>query len=257
MHVVVLSVDPADGNPQRWRRGLAEAGVSAEVLSGCPDALPAAALVISHVLLAERATPHPVWDAARRYEAAGTPLTNSTACLARCADKWLTHRAWEAAGLPQPRTWRLEELDAWPEVPALVKPAFGESARGIAVVADLRAAREAAGATRALVQEVVPCRSVLRVHATDRRVLGAHARPAAAIPGLPAPDAVERAVPITDELSQLAVAAVRAVGGGLVGLDVIETSGGYVLLEANPAFSVPVHLPELMRALVRAALDLA
>jgi hypothetical protein len=48
-----------------------------------------------------------------------------------------------------------------------------------------RGAIEAAGswASQALVQEIVDCRTVLRVHATDDQVLGAFARPAATIAG--------------------------------------------------------------------------
>ncbi len=59
----------------------------------------------------------------------------------------------------------------------------------------------------------------------------------------------------TQQLSELAVAAVQAVGGGLIGLDVIEADGECVLPEANPAFSMPAHLPRYMRRIVEAALD--
>lgn len=256
MRAVVLSADPADGNPPAWRDGLQAEGVDAVLLHDDPADLPPADLVVSHVLLGAEGSTSPVWDAARRYEAGGTPLTNSTACLACCADKWQTTLAWRAAGLAQPRTWRLDELDAWPDVPVLVKPAYGESARGIVVVADRDEADAAAAAfpAHAVVQEVVPTRSVLRVHATADEVLGAYARPAAPIAGLPTPDPSERPVPITDELYALATGAVRAVGGGLIGLDLIDTPDGPLLLEANPPFLMPVHLPELAARIVRAAI---
>lgn len=139
----------------------------------------------------------------------------------------------------------------------LVKPAFGESARGITVVADRRRAVAAAGhrASEALVQEVVDCRSVLRVHATGERVLGAFARPAACISGLAEPDPTERSVEITPTLRALSTAAVRALDGGLTGLDVIETSpGAYLLLEANATFAMPAHLPQLMESILEETL---
>jgi glutathione synthase/RimK-type ligase-like ATP-grasp enzyme len=259
VRVVVLSADPADGNAALWLEHLTAAGADTAVLHGCPAELPPADLVVSHVLLTGRPTPHPVWDAALGYEAAGTPLTNATACLAVCADKWRTHEAWRRAGLPQPRTWRLGDLNDWPDGRVLVKPAFGESARGIAVVRDRADALGAAGdwAPTALVQEVIECRSVLRVHATPERLLGACARPAAAIAGLAPPDPAERPVTMTDALATLSVEAVRAVGGGIVGLDLIEIAGGHVLLEANPTFSVPAHLPDYLPVVVRAVLDRA
>ena len=190
VHVVVLSTDPADGNPGHWRRAFEDAGATAEVLVGCPDVLPRADLVVAHVLIAGPVPTNDAWTAARRYESAGVRLLNSTDCLARCADKRATHRAWGRAGLAQPATWALEQLAPparWPPTPVLVKPAFGESARGIALATSHAEARALAGTwgETAIVQEVVACRSVLRVHATATRVLGAFARPAAAIEGLP------------------------------------------------------------------------
>lgn len=258
MRVVVLSVDPADGNPPAWRQKLLEVGADAVIVGEDPLELPEADLVVSHVLLSGN-TPHPVFRTAQRYEQRGTPLTNSTACLSVCADKWRTAQAWRAAGLAQPRTWLLEELSEWPDVPVVFKPAFGESARGIRVVADRAAALAASAAFpgRAVLQEVIPTRSVLRVHATADEVLGAYARPAAPIAGLATPDPDERPVPITEDLHRLATDAVRAVGGGLVGLDIVDTGTGPVLLEANPPFLLPVHLPDLTARIVRAALAMA
>lgn len=251
MRAVVLATDPADGNAQLWRRQLQSLGVETVLLTGDPRRLPGADLVVAHLLFDGYGGRQPALDAARRYEQAGVPLLNSTATLARCADKWATHVAWHDAGLAQPRTWRLAEVIDWPQGRVLVKPAFGESARGIALVGDRAAAAKAAASwlDQALLQEVVPCRSVLRVHATAERVLGASARPAAPLAGLPRPDSRERPVTITDELRLLATRGVRALGGGLIGLDVIKHEGGMLLLEANPTFAIPTHLPRLLRAL--------
>lgn len=258
VRAVVLSTDPVDGNPPAWREHLLQAGVDAVVLGENPAELPHADLVVSHVLLGG-GTPHPTFHAAQRYEQRGTPMTNSTMCLSRCADKWQTTLAWRAAGLPQPRTWHLDELTAWPEVPVLLKPALGESARGICVAADRQTAIGVASGWQhhAIVQEVVPTRSVLRVHATPDQVLGAYARPAASISGLPAPDPSEHPVPLTQALHRVATNAVRAVGGGLIGLDIIDTAAGPLLLEANPPFLFPGHLPDLATRIVRAAMEMA
>lgn len=249
MQAVVLATDPDDGNARGWRRELEARGIRARLLTDDPVVLPSADFVIAHLLLAAGRTRHPAWTAAERYEQATVPLLNSTATLALSADKLRTFRAWRAANLPQPRTWVLGELREWPSGPLLIKPALGESARGISVVHD-RAAADAITSTwpdSALVQEALVCRSVLRVHATQHRVLGAFARAAAPIPGLPTPDPTERRVNVGRQLQALALAAVRALNGGLLGLDIIEIDGRLTLLEANPTFSLPVHLPELMR----------
>lgn len=109
MRIVVLATDPADGNARLWAKELRARGARTELLVACTRSLPPAELVVAHVLLKGHGR-HPAWELARRYEAAGTPLLNSTGCVAVCADKRLTHLAWDVAGLPQPRTWPLAGL---------------------------------------------------------------------------------------------------------------------------------------------------
>ncbi len=112
-----------------------------------------------------------------------------------------------------------------------------------------RGAIEAAGswASQAFVQEIVDCRSVLRVHATDDQVLGAFARPAATITGLALPDPVERPVEVTLSHSKTAPLRSGFAGAGAAGT---RSGAGYRLRNRARRTSFVLPTAEEFPALV-------
>jgi len=192
-----------------------------------------------------------------RLAAGGVDVRNPPGALVVAHDKLLTARTLRLAGLPHPHTTLLSPAlpAAVPELPLVLKPRFGSWGRAVercATADELEAAlvrlqgkawfREHG----ALAQELVEPRGWdLRVIVAGGRVVGASRRVAptgewrtnAALGAhvVPAdPPALARA---------LALAAARAARADLVGVDLLPTGNGFVVLELNGAVDFrPLYL---------------
>jgi RimK family alpha-L-glutamate ligase len=190
-----------------------------------------------------------IW-ALRRVERRGLRVLNPAHSLIACHDKLRTFRALEVAGLPQPRTLHVERDRPRPRMngPVVVKPRFGSWGRDVELCgsdAELGGwlSRFASHARfqrhGAIVQELVPPLGVdLRIVFVGGRVVGAVERVAA--PGEwrtnVALGGSRRPASPPQNACALAIAAAAAVGGDLVGVDLLPlTTGDYVVLEVNGA----------------------
>jgi RimK family alpha-L-glutamate ligase len=193
-----------------------------------------------------------------RLVAGGVDVRNPPAALVVAHDKLLTARTLRHAGLPHPHTTLISPAvpAAVPELPVVLKPRFGSWGREVELCStpdELEAAlvrlqrkpwfREYG----ALAQELVEPRGWdLRVVVSAGRVVGAACRIArkgewrtnAALgaqvePVQPPP--LARA---------LALAAARVARADLVGVDLLPTRNGFVVLELNGAVDFrPVYAP--------------
>jgi glutathione synthase/RimK-type ligase-like ATP-grasp enzyme len=255
------------GYDRAWRAALEAEGATVEQLARVPERWyrlgpPAREidLVIAHVLAEEVVANGETLRAAALLEAAGAHLLNPVAALVASADKLATHAVWAASGVPQPRSWALDRLAAWPAPgqELVVKPNWGDGARGVVTARDLREARERAGDDEAVLQERVPEPDVIRVFATPDAASRAYEkfrRPGELLthgttyPRHYEPDA---------ELAALARRMVATLRGGLMGVDVLRDGDGTLwALEANGPFGFDVTDPAQGRWVARAALDRA
>jgi len=212
-----------------------------------------------------------------RLSAAGVDVLNRPNSLVAAHDKLLTARALRLAGLPHPHTWLIAEgmPSPAPELPLVLKPRFGSWGREVVLcqtAAELDAALEQAAAHSwfrehgALAQELVPPVGWdLRVVVAGGRIVGAARRVAApgewrtnvALGGRSEP------VTLTPLARTLALGAVAAVRGDLVGVDLLPTRNGYVVSEVNgavdfhPYYALDVEdvFSEAVVELLRAARD--
>jgi [lysine-biosynthesis-protein LysW]---L-2-aminoadipate ligase len=265
------------GYARAWTTALEAEGARVHRLTGLPSSWAAGgpptglSLVVDHVLVEEVAAYGPVLHAAAVLEAAGVPLLNPVTALLTSSDKLATAAVWASAGLPQPRTWDLDETSRWPvEGPLVLKPALCDGARHIGLVHDLDQARavvrgwrddEARGGERrgrALLQEWVREPACVRLFATPDDVSLAYEKsrhPGALIThGTVYP----RTYPPPPEMADLARAMVATLGGGLMGVDVlVDGDGRCWALEANAPFGFDVTDQEQGRWVARAALSRA
>jgi len=179
----------------------------------------------------------------------------------------LTSLALQEAGLPIPRTAAAFSTESALEAierigyPVVLKPLFGSWGRLLARVNDRDAAeallehKHTLGGylhSVAYIQEYVdkPGRDIRVMVAGDEVVYAIYRQSShwitnTALGGEPLP------CPLTEDLVELAVAAARAVGGGIVAVDLLETAEGTLLVnEVN-------HTPEFHGARLATDVDIA
>ncbi len=182
-------------------------------------------------------------------EAYGVPVVNSHETAEICADKVKNSLALETAGVPTPETKvaftkesAMEAIESF-GYPCVLKPVVGSWGRLMAKI-DSRDAAEAILEHKATlghyehkvfyVQEFVekPGRDI-RVLAVDGEPIAAMARSSDHWLTNAAKGAETEPLELDDEAEALVAKASDAVGGGLLGVDLMETGDSYTVHEVN------------------------
>jgi RimK family alpha-L-glutamate ligase len=180
---------------------------------------------------------------------AGTRVLNGPTAILNAHDKLRTALALGRAGVAHPRTAHLQAGEALPLAPPLVvKPRFGSWGQDVmrcdsedeagALLAGL-AEREWFRRQGALIQELVPPTGEdLRIVVAGGVAVGAEVRLAA--PGdwrtnISLGGAHRRIATPAPAAIKLALAAVQAVGGDFMGVDLLPVGSGYTVIEINAA----------------------
>lgn len=207
-----------------------------------------------------------------QLEARGVVVLNPPSTLLTAHDKLLTARELGRFRIPHPRT-RLhlpgDELGSM-DSPLVLKPRYGSWGRDVyrcrdeAELADALAGvagRHWFAAQGALLQELVPPRGYdLRVLVAGGEVIGSIRRRAAAGEWRTnvALGGTREPATAPSEARELALAAAAASGASLVGVDMLPSDGGWVVLELNgavdftPAYAAGDPFVAAARALERA-----
>ena len=189
-------------------------------------------------------------DALHRVAAAGVPVLNPPRAVEAAVDKYLTLALLEAAGFPVPPTWAgqsaTEALAAFDALggDVVVKPLFGSEGRGLVRISD----RELAWRTFHALERLGAVLYLQRVHPASRPRLpglrlervrswarcAATRRPGdwrtnVSLGGRAEPCRLDA------EAERLALAAARAIGAEMAGVDLIPDldRGRLVVLEVN------------------------
>ncbi|WP_458189759.1 lysine biosynthesis protein LysX [Haladaptatus sp. NG-WS-4] len=213
-------------------------------LSAVPDTFADLDLVLDRCLATSRSL-----YATQFFEAYGVPVVNSPETADVCADKVKTSLTLAGAGVPTPATKvafttdsALEAIESF-GYPCVLKPVVGSWGRLMAKI-DSRSAAEAILEHKATlghyehkvfyVQEFVakPERDI-RVLALDGTPVAGMARHSDHWLTNAAKGAETTAFKLDDEAEKLVEQASDAVGGGLLGVDLMETESGYTVHEVN------------------------
>ncbi|WP_435099258.1 lysine biosynthesis protein LysX [Halarchaeum sp. P4] len=182
-------------------------------------------------------------------ESYGIPVVNSARTADVCADKAKTSVKLEAAGVPTPATTVAFDVDSAMEAieefgyPCVIKPVVGSWGRLLAKIESESAAEAILEHKKTLghyehsvfyVQEFVekPGRD-LRVLTVDGEPVAAMARSSEHWLTNAAKGAETTEFELDEEVRALAREASEAVGGGLLGVDIMETGDGYTVPEVN------------------------
>ncbi len=185
----------------------------------------------------------------RLFEAAGVKCVNSYNVATVCGDKLLTSVALAEAGVPQPevRVAFTEEsaLKAIEEMgyPVVLKPAVGSWGRLLSKVNDRDSAEAILEHKTVLgsyhhsifyIQKYVEKKGKdIRSFVVGDKCIAAIYRTSPHWITNTARGGVATNCPVTDELNDISVRAAKAVGGGIVAIDVFETANGLMVNEVN------------------------
>jgi len=188
--------------------------------------------------------------ASRCFAHYGVPIVNDPDVIDLAGDKVRTSLRLAERGIPTPRTVVALSAEAAMKAieqigyPAVLKPAVGSWGRLMAKVDDRGAAEQLIEHKEALaspvhsvfyVQEFVPKPDRdLRAFVVGDTVVAAMFRRSADWRTNAARGATTEAAPLTPELTDLALRAARAVGGGVLAVDLMESRTGLVVHEVNP-----------------------
>lgn len=189
-----------------------------------------------------------LWEL-RRLERFGARVINGVGALLASHDKLQTALRLGRAGLPHPRTVHLDGKKPLPllEPPIVLKPRFGSWGRDVVLCESPEAVERELGALArrrwfrrhgVLAQELVrPAGFDLRLIVAGGDVVGAIERRSA--PGEwrtnVALGATRHQVMPSPDARATAIAAAAAVGADLVGVDLLPSDAGWVVLELNGA----------------------
>jgi len=184
-------------------------------------------------------------------EASGVRCVNRAGVVATCGDKLKTSLALARAGVPQPETYwctsaeeALRILDERLGYPAVLKPQVGSWGRLVARL-DTRAAAEAVLEDREVLgsfhHQTHYLQRMIEKPGRDLRVFVVGDEPIAAVYRSSehwltntARGATTSACPVEGEVGELALRAARAVGGGILAVDLVEDPDrGLLALEVN------------------------
>ena len=182
-------------------------------------------------------------------ESVGIRTVNSSHVLTTCGNKVMTTAKLIEAGVPTPRTVLAFNLEGALKAaeslgyPVVVKPVNGSWGRLVSLAQDEEELRTIIEHREAIpspyyrihyIQEYVdkPGRD-LRVYATEEGVVTAIYRVSNHWITNTARGGRAEPADVDSELEEISLKAVKAVGGGFLGIDVVEGEGGYLVLELN------------------------
>jgi [lysine-biosynthesis-protein LysW]--L-2-aminoadipate ligase len=213
-------------------------------LHGAPDSFDGVDLVLDRCLATSRSR-----YITRFVDAYDLPVVNEPETAAICADKARNSLVLADAGVPTPNTEvaftkeaALETIEEF-GYPCVLKPVVGSWGRLMAKI-DSRDAAEAILEHKETlghyehkvfyIQEFVekPGRDI-RVLATDGEPVAAMARSSDHWLTNAAKGATTEVIPVDAEMRELVEKASNAVGGGLLGVDLMETGDSYTVHEVN------------------------
>jgi len=184
----------------------------------------------------------------RIFEAHGIPVVNPSILAERCGDKYTTSQVLVNNGIPTPRVLMAFDADSARQAietmgyPCVLKPVIGSWGRLLARVDDAAAAeafiehKATLGVNHQIfyIQEYIskPGRDI-RAFVVGEEPIGAIYRTSENWITNTARGGIASNCPLTSEISDLCRMTARALGGGLLAMDLFETDQGLLVNEVN------------------------
>jgi len=184
----------------------------------------------------------------RIFEAHGIPVVNPALVAERCGDKYITSQILARSGIPTPHVYMAFDEDSALRAieamgyPCVLKPVVGSWGRLLAKVENREMAealiehKATLGVNHQVfyIQEYInkPGRDIRAFVVGDEVICAIHRSSENWITNT-ARGGVATNCPVTDEIAELCQRAARAIGSGLLALDLFETENGLTINEIN------------------------
>lgn len=168
---------------------------------------------------------------------------NSAKSIAHSSNKYQTYKMWKIKHIKQPITYLLKDIKNWPidREPMIIKPIFGHSGNNIYLVNNLDDAILISKRcdSDSILQEYIKKPICWRIISTPNSIIAAYEKrlPKSVVVNV---DKGARRIYIKPDtrVTDLAKECVKALGGGLMGVDILEKDNEYYALEANVPFGI-------------------
>ncbi|RLE54899.1 MAG: hypothetical protein DRJ26_01360 [Candidatus Methanomethylicota archaeon] len=180
-----------------------------------------------------------------RLDMAGLPVINRPKAIEQCVDKYHALMLLERNGIPVPRTAVTEDVEAALKLflelggDVIVKPLFGSRGLGIIRVNDFDLAVRVFRTLEIIgnviyIQEFIPHGTRdIRAFVVGDEVVASMYREATSWKTNIAQGAKPKPAKLGSELEELAIRAAKEIGCEVAGVDILESSKGYYVVEIN------------------------
>lgn len=181
----------------------------------------------------------------------GLPITTNIKTVRNTSNKLLTSLVFEKNNIKHPQTYIANEINFRKlKKPLICKPIFGHSGNQISLLNSLDNITENE-MKNSLFQEYIESSVSIRIICNEYKVFSSYRRisDGEIIENI-SRGAKREYFDINDELLSFSVKIAKALGGGLIGLDILEKNGVYYALEGNVPFGIDPFNDSLGESLV-------
>lgn len=268
MHRIAIIHDPSSRHAPVWRAWLESAGFAVDTIyderSFDNSKNTSYSLIIPLITIKDYVDgDNARMQALAHFSTKGANLLTSPAAISASSDKLETSKALLASSIPHPATLPADQY-TWSShgsEPLVLKPRFGHSGRDVRLIENTAELNEQ-NLSGMLVQQFIEQAACIRIIATSQEVLSSYKKvpPADTFIANINRGAIRQPIALTSDMEQLAQSTVEALGGGLMGVDLLDSPAGLFALEANVPFGFEKSDNQLRKnliALIRRSCSLA
>lgn len=253
---IAIIHDPLSQYAQAWKHWLESESMGVDMISDestfISSRMNAYDLAIPLITIKDFVTqPNARIEALKYFNNQGVKLLTPYSAIEASSDKLITSLKLNEQSLPHPSTTRLDDFSwASNRNPIVIKPRFGHSGANIHL---MRNRQDCAAYLNKgmLAQEYIKNAECIRVIASSHAILSAYKKASAKGELIVSIDRGAKRTPLalSSEMENLAKSAVKALGGGLMGVDLLSAPEGLFVLEANVPFGFDIHDDNLRKRL--------
>lgn len=258
MFKIALIHDPTSSHAFIWKHWLEEAGYFVDTIHDIDSFTISKNIKYDLIIPLITINDYTNKDNARMealayFDSKDSKLLTPVGAIAASTDKLKTANILRGSSLPHPQTSLAEEY-VWStaqQTPIILKPRFGHSGSDIHLIQNEEKFNKYKRSDM-LVQSFIEHAGCLRIIASQSEILSAYKKVPPKGEFIANIDRGAKRLPLvlTEEMGQLAQSTVKGLGGGLMGVDLLDSPQGLFVLEANVPFGFDANDRDLQQKLI-------